>query len=261
MPLGRVTASEGNPAVERGHGARLGELLIQDKLITRDQLHEALRVQGTVSTYIPLGQILITQGAVTRAQLTTSLKRHRKRARLGELLVSAGHITPAQLDTALARQQQKRQPLGHTLIALRYLTEETMREALCAQLHVNFFDLDNVRIDPALGGLVNERYATRRRIVPIFRVGILVVAVDDPTDLALIEELQQLLRLRVEIVTSTTAKILRAITRLYSGERSAATDPCLHPNVIVGAVRDREIADLAARVLNVRVLPPYWQHA
>jgi MshEN domain len=258
--LGRVTASEANPAVEPGHGARLGELLIEDKLITRDQLDEALRVQGTVSTYIPLGQILMTQGVLTRAQLTTSLKRHRKRARLGELLVSAGHITPAQLDTALARQQQKRQPLGHTLIALRYLTEETMREALCTQLHVNFFDLDNVRIDPALGGLVNERYATRRRIVPIFRVDtLLVVAVDDPTDLALIEELQQLLRLRVEIVTSTTAKILRAITRLYSGEQSAATDPCLHPNVIVGTVRDRRIADLAARVLNVRVLPPYWQ--
>jgi hypothetical protein len=251
---------EGNPTGEPGHGARLGELLIEDKLITRDQLDEALRVQGTVRAYLPLGQILLMQGVLTRAQLTTSLKRHRKRARLGELLISAGHITPTQLETALARQQQKRRPLGATLISLGYVTEQTMREALCAQLHVNFFDLDNVRIDPALGGLVNERYAIRRRLVPVFQVGrLLVMAVDDPTDLALIEELQQLLGLRIEIVTSTTGKILRAITRLYSGERAPAIDPSVHPNVIVGTVHDREIADLAARVLNVRVLPPYWQ--
>jgi MshEN domain len=255
-----VAASGASPTGEAGHGARLGELLIEDKLVTRDQLEEALRVQGSVRAYLPLGQILLMQGVLTRAQLTASLKRHRKRARLGELLVRAGHITPTQLEAALTRQQQKRQPLGATLVSLGYVTEETMREALCTQLHVNFFDLDNVRIDPALGGLVNERYAIRRRLVPVFQVGrLLVMALDDPTDLALTEELQQLLGLRIEIVTSTTGKILRAITRLYSGERSPTIDPSRHPNVIVGRVHDREIADLAARALNVRVLPPYWQ--
>lgn len=254
------TADAGPSTCEAGHGARLGELLVQDRLITREQLDEALRVQGTVRAYLPLGQVLLMQGALTRAQLTASLKRHRKRARLGELLVSAGHITPSQLEAALTRQQQKRQPLGATLVSLGYVTEQTMREALCTQLHVNFFDLDNVRIDPALGGLVNERYALRRRIVPVFQKGrLLVMAVDDPTDLALIEELQQLLGLRIEIVTSTTGKILRAITRLYSGERSPTIDASLHANVIVGPVRDREIADLAARALNAQVLPPYWQ--
>lgn len=254
------TADAGPSTREAGHGARLGELLVQDRLITREQLDEALRVQGTVRAYLPLGQVLLMQGSLTRAQLTASLKRHRKRARLGELLLSAGHITPSQLEAALTRQQQKRQPLGATLVSLGYVTEQTMREALCTQLHVNFFDLDNVRIDPALGGLVNERYAIRRRIVPVFQMSrLLVMAVDDPTDLALIEELQQLLGLRIEIVTSTTGKILRAITRLYSGERSPTIDASLHANVIVGPVRDREIADLAARALNVQVLPPYWQ--
>jgi chorismate-pyruvate lyase len=252
-------AGEATRVGETGHGARLGELLIEDALVTRDQLDEALRVQRTLRGYVPLGQILMMQGALTRTQLMASLKRHRKRARLGELLVRAGHVTPAQLETALASQQQSRKPLGHTLVSLGYVTEETMRQALCTQLHVNFFDLDSVRLDPALGSLVNERYAVRRRFVPVFQVGtLLVIAVDDPTDLILVEELQRLLRLQVEVVTSTTAKILRAITRLYSGERSASIDP-VHANVIVGPVHDREIADLAARALNVRVLPPYWQ--
>ena len=253
--------SEGDPSVgESGHSTRLGDVLIEEKLITREQLDEALRAQASLRTYVPLGQVLVSEGMVTRAQLTTLLRHRRKRARLGELLVSGKQITVKQLDTALARQQQTRQPLGHTLISLGYVTEETMREALCAQLHVNFFDLDNIPLDPALARLVNEKYATKRRIVPVFRVGpVLVVAVDDPSDVGIVEELQQLLRLRVEIVTSTTAKILRAITRLYSSDPGLPVDPAVHQNIMIGAVHDQEIADLAAKILKVRILPPYWQ--
>jgi hypothetical protein len=260
----RTTSSHGTttaaPSGESGHGTRLGELLLEESLISREQLDEALRVQSTLRTYIPLGQILTMRGWITRSQLTGLLRRHRKRARLGDLLVKGKHLTPEQLQTALARQQQTRQPLGHTLISLGYVSEEQMREALCTQLHINFFDLDRVMLDPALSKLVSEKYATKRRIVPLFRSGqILVVAVDDPTDMAIVEDLQQLLRLRIEIVTSTTAKILRAITRLYSAEPRAAVDPCLHENVMVGLVHDQEVADLAAKVLKVRILPPYWQ--
>ena len=248
------------PSGESGHGSTFGELLIEQSLITREQLAEALRVQGTLKSYIPLGQILVMRGWLTRAQLTTLLRRHRKRARLGELLVRGKHITPEQLETALARQKQVRQPLGQALISLGYLTEETMREALCAQLHINFFDLDPIRLDPALAKLVNEKYATKRRVVPIFRAGqMLVVAVDDPTDVAVVEDLQQLLRLRIEVVTSTAAKIRSALTRLYTPGPRSHPDPCAHPNIMMGLVHDQEIADLAAKTLGARILPPYWQ--
>ena len=248
------------PSGESGHGSRFGELLIEQSLITREQLTEALRIQSTVSTYIPLGQILVMRGWLTRTQLTTLLRRHSKRARLGELLVRGKHITAEQLEAALARQKQVRQPLGQTLIALGYLTEETMREALCAQLHINFFDLDRIQLDPALAKLVNEKYATKRRVVPLFRAGqMLVVAVDDPTDVGVVEDLQQLLRLRVEIVTSTAAKIRSALTRLYTPGPRSHSDPCAHPNIMMGLVHDQEIADLAAKTLGVQILPPYWQ--
>ena len=135
-----------------------------------------------------------------------------------------------------------------------------MREALCAQMQVNFFDLDRIPLDRALAALVNEKYAFRRKVVPIFRTErMLVVAVDDPTDLTIIEDLQQLVRLRVEIVTSTAEKIQRALARLYRDEPSTNVDPCLQPNIMIGAVHDQEVADLAARILKVKILPPYWQ--
>lgn len=256
----REPAKAHTTTAESGHVVRLGDLLIQEKLVTQEQLDEALRVQSTLKTYIPLGQILMMRGWLTRAQLTTVLRRHRKRARLGEMLVRAKRITEAQLETALAQQKQLRQPLGRVLMSLGYLTEETMREALCAQLHINFFDLDRVMIDPALATVVSEKYAVRRRVVPIFRADrILVVAVDDPTDVAVVEDLQHLVHLRVEVVTSTTEKVLRAIKRLYVEGPQANFDPCIHHNVMIGAVHDQEVADLAAKTLKVRILPPYWQ--
>jgi hypothetical protein len=212
-----------------------------------------------MQTYQPLGQILLSRGWLTRRQLVGALRRYRKSVRLGELLVRSRRITPEQLQVALAHQKSPRQPLGHSLRTLGFCSEETLREALCSQLHVNFFDLDNIEPEPAVARLVTERYAIRRRIVPLFRSGqALVVAMDDPADVATIEELQQMLGLRVEVVTSTAARIQRALTRLYGGARPPA-DPTRHPNALIGTVRDPEVADLAATALRVRMLPAAWQ--
>jgi Type II secretion system (T2SS), protein E, N-terminal domain len=251
---GQTAAPGGEP------GRNLGELLIEERLITREQLTEALRVQGTLRSYVPIGQMLMMHGWLKRADLTAVLKRHRKRARLGDLLVRAGRITADQLQAALARQQQIRQPLGQALIGLGYLTEEAMREALCTQLHVNFFDLDRIRMDPSLARLVSQKYAVKRRVVPLFRAApMLGVAVDDPTDITVVEDLQQLLSMRIGIVTSTTAKIQRAITRLYDAPSRDVVDPLAPTNVLIGLIRDKEIADLAVKALGVRILPPNWQ--
>jgi hypothetical protein len=261
MALQALPVSGGDVAVSGGEpGRRFGELLVEETLITPEQLREALRIQASICTYVPLGQILTMQGWLKRAQVTATLRRHRKRARLGELLVRAGKITLQQLQAALDRQRQLRQPLGQALIALGHLTEDTMREALCTQLHINFFDLDRVRIDPALATLVPQKYAMKRGVVPIFRAaGMLCVAMDNPTDVAVIEDLQQLVGLRVGVVTSTTTKIQRAIGRLYSAGARDIVDPRMPDNILLGLVRDQEVADLAVKTLGVRLLPLSWQ--
>jgi len=238
---------------------KFGELLIEERAITGEQLEDALHVQGASRHYLPLGQVLLNRGRLSRAQLTILLRRHRKGARLGELLVRSGQITTDQLQTALDQQTRTRQPLGLTLMGLGFVSEETMREALCAQMHVNFFDLDLIKLDRSLARLVNEKYAVRRCVVPLFRTGsMLVVGVDDPADTTVAEELQQLLAMRVERVTSTSVKVKRAISRLYGAARDGG-DPCVYQNILIGIVRDQEVADAAAKALGVRILPPYWQ--
>jgi hypothetical protein len=254
------SSRKGLESIKPGHGRRFGELLVDEAVITSAQLQEALQIQSALADYQPLGQVLVNRGWLTRGQLLTLLRRHRKSARLGELLVSAGHITTEQLERALARQKAVPQPLGYALRGLGFVTETTIREALCAQLHINFFDLDGIDPDPALAKLINERYAVRRRIVPLFRSGqTLVVAVDDPSDVGMIEELQQMLKLRIEIVTATVAQIGGAVTRLYTGRRGPGNPPAQPPSVLIGAVRDQEVADLAATAVGVQMPPPHRQ--
>jgi len=245
------------PVGESPSARRFGELLVDDKVITQDQLDAALRLQTVARSYMPIGQVLLANKLISRKRLNALLHRYGKRSRLGEILVKVGRITHAQLEEALAYQQRTRIPIGKALIMLGYIDEMTMRDALCTQLHVNFFDVDKIVIDQKLARVISERFATRHLIVPLFCAGeVLVVAVDDPSQSALIEGLEGHLRLQVEVVTTTTAKLVAAMKRLYGPPLAPDVDPFARRNILIGPIRDFVVAELAGHALKgVSVVP------
>ena len=198
---------------------RLGELLLSEGLVTPAQLEEALRVQGAPDGYAPLGHILITQKIVTRDQLLSVLGRHRRSSKLGDILLKSREINRTQLEAALAEQSRTKQPLGEVLLRLGYISEERLRVALCRQLHIRFFNLDTIILDPTLRNLVSEKFAMKHRTVPVSRVGnLLIVAMDDPTQARLLDDLESSTGLKIEVITSTSDNITRALERLYRAE-------------------------------------------
>jgi type II secretory ATPase GspE/PulE/Tfp pilus assembly ATPase PilB-like protein len=202
----------------RRHAAvlRLGDLLISEGLATPAEIQKALRLQAQSKTYMLLGHILVAQKVITRSQLLSVLDRHRRRSKLGDLLVKSKAITSSQLEVALTEQRRWKQTLGEVVVRLKFVTEEQMRRALCQQLHINFFDLDSIVLDQALRGLINPRFARKRLVVPIARVGqTLVVAMDDPTRTAVIDDLKASTGLDIEVITSTTASLRRALDQMY----------------------------------------------
>jgi type IV pilus assembly protein PilB len=202
----------------RRHAAvlRLGDLLVSEGLATHAQIQKALRLQSQSKTYMLLGQILVAQKVITRSQLLSVLDRHRRRSKLGELLVKSKAISASQLEAALAEQRRWKQTLGEVVVRLKFVTEEQMRRALCQQLHINFFDLDSIVLDRSLRALINPRFARKRLVVPIARVGqTLVVAMDDPTRTAVIDDLKASTGFDIEVITSTTASIRRALDQMY----------------------------------------------
>jgi Type II secretion system (T2SS), protein E, N-terminal domain len=237
---------------------RFGELLVAEGVISQDQLDVALRRQTVARSYMPIGQVLLANKLITRKKLNAMLQRYGKRSRLGAILVRAGRISRVQLEEALLVQRRLRIPIGQALITLGYIDEATMRDALCTQLHVNFFDVDKIVIDPTLARLISERFASRNLVVPLFRAGdVLVVAMDDPSQAVLIEGLESQLRLQIEIVTTTTAKLTAAMKRLYGPAQDPPVDPIARRNILMGPVRDFFVADLAARALQGVSVAPF----
>ena len=202
---------------------RLGELLVQRRLITAADLQDALDAQSAAPAYVPLGQLLIDRGLVTRRQLHLLLDWAKMRPKLGEMLIKAGAISETQLARALEEQPRLALPLGETLIKLGYLTEDQMRQALCLQMNVPYLDLTRVQIDPALARLINRTYAVRNVVVPVSQVGqTLTLAMNDPSDLEAAEELAQSTGCIIRVVTSSLRAIQDAITRLYSSGAATA---------------------------------------
>lgn len=225
---------------------RLGELLVAEKLVTATQLEEALRVQRQSESYAPLGHILIAQKIVSRDQLLSVLERHRRSSKLGDLLLSSGELTAAQRETALAEQRRSGEALGEVLMRLGLVSEERMRKALCRQLHIRFFNLDSIIIDPGLSKLVNEKFAMRHRTVPLARVGnLLVVAMDDPTQTLVCDDLQVSTGLRIEVITSNSAQITRALGRLYRVDVNAH-DLAGTTVDVIGEEAERELHSVSA---------------
>lgn len=238
------------PSAESTSARRFGELLVEENVITSAQLEAALRLQTVSRSYVPIGQVLLANKLITRRKLNAMLHRHGKRSRLGEVLLKAGRINPAQLDAALALQRKTPMPIGQALIKLGAVSEMTMRDALCTQLHVNFFDLDPIHIDQKLARLISAQYAARHLIVPLFRVAdILVVAVDDPSEMQMIERLELHLGLQIEIATTTLDKLKAAMHRLYGPPIAHEVDVFSRRNILIGPVRDHLVIELVERGL------------
>src|SRR5204863_8790513 len=88
-------------------------------------------------------------------------------------------------------------------------------------------------IDPTLRTLVNEKFAMKHRTVPLARVGnLLVIAMDDPTQTWIIDDLQRGTGLKIEVITSNSAQITRALDRLYRVDVSPSLDTGTSVDVI-----------------------------
>ena len=149
---------------------------------------------------------------------------------LGEYLVKSGAISHEQLQDALRQQKHhKGVRLGRLLVKLGFISDDVMRQALSTQLNVPFVDLERMRIDPALGRIINHAYARRYCLLPVSSIGqSLTVCMDDPTDQTVVGELKRITGYSISVVTASHESIKAAFARLYSealqGAGGAATE-------------------------------------
>jgi len=115
--------------------------------------------------------------------------------RLGETLVRDGLVSREQLDQALVEQKATKHRLGYVLVKLGFVPELEITKVLARQYRMPAVDLSRFEVDPKILKLVPGDVAAKSVVLPLKREGrTLTVALADPSDLGLLEDLKFITR-------------------------------------------------------------------
>ena len=145
--------------------------------------------------------------------------------KLGYILTEQGLLTDDQLNTALELQKMNGKKLGDLIIEKGMLSDIQVMKALEIQCKIPYIDLSDVHANPGALSLIGEECARKFCAIPIgFEDDSLIVAINDPLDVILVDEIGYLTGKKILPRLSTKKQILTAIETNYSlvaGQRTA----------------------------------------
>lgn len=133
---------------------------------------------------------------------------HRKY--LGEILVKNGSITQEDLDYVLSKKKITRERLGSICIREGLCSEEDVARGIGEQFDIKYIDLDKTEKDEELLQKAPFDKLVSYNVVPVrIEDGRLIVAMRDPFDFAINDELEVLYDIPIDIVVATEKSIKR----------------------------------------------------
>jgi Type II secretion system (T2SS), protein E, N-terminal domain len=138
------------------------------------------------------------------------------RKKIGELLVQAGFVTESQVRTALGQKRNygRGHRLGSVMVSMGMITPKQLAHALAEQFDMPFVELPE--IPPEVASLLSVGFQTEHRVVPFKLEGEgkserLHVAVEDPGNLALIDQLRFQLHKTIRVYVAASDDIEQAL--------------------------------------------------
>ena len=136
--------------------------------------------------------------------------------KIGEFLQQEGKISQEQLNHALEVQKKEPGKLGSVLIRLGFVTEEDIAQALSKQFGYPSINLSKFDVGERVLELIKPEIARKHVVMPVHRIGsILTLAMADPSNLFVQEEIRFSTNLRIQAVIAPESSILEAIDRYY----------------------------------------------
>jgi general secretion pathway protein E/type IV pilus assembly protein PilB len=134
---------------------------------------------------------------------------------IGRILVRNRVVTDARIEEAL-RLREKGERIGETLRRLGHADEEGVLRALAEQVRLPVIDLAGREIPSDVLDQIGVKTVFKRKVLPLERRnGTLRVALADPLDLDVLDELRLLVKGEVEPVLARPSEIDRLIRRYY----------------------------------------------
>jgi type IV pilus assembly protein PilB len=159
------------------------------------------------------------------------------KAQLGQLLLARGVVSAEQIERALTEQREKGHSklLGELLVEMGYCTENQIAAALSEAYGVPYAQVNPKLCDPKAVELLPREFLEEHIVLPLFKVyDALTVAVNEPTNVFLIDEIERISGCRVQVVCATT-KDIKATLQTYL--------PAAHVFVIDDIIDDDGLGD------------------
>src|SRR5215470_10449664 len=145
-----------------------------------------------------------------------------------DVLVRKQILSPDQLEEARALAQQQGAKLADVLVKLGYANEQQVMSAIAEFNGIQFIDLTEVTIPPAVVELVPESVARENVVLPLAADGpMLKIIMSDPSDMATMEKLQFILNKQITPVLAPKEQIVEAINRHYGQSETESVDSML----------------------------------
>jgi len=140
-----------------------------------------------------------------------------KRKRLGELLIEAGYINEKILEEALKKASVTGNRIGEVLISEGYITEDMIAKALGKQYGIPYIGENILEADKRFVELMPAELAYKLNALPIYDTPQEVtVAIVDPLDIYVMDELKKFFKKRIKIVVTTETLMKSALNKFYA---------------------------------------------
>jgi type II secretory ATPase GspE/PulE/Tfp pilus assembly ATPase PilB-like protein len=193
----------------------------------------------------------------TRADLLSALERQAriKPVPIGEALIGLGKITPTQLAEALKKQKEtKNVPLGQLMVEMGMVSHADLQMAFARKMGYPLVELKNFEYDVDALRLVPLNLAVRLKVQPLMlNKGLLAVAMPDPLQFKILEEVEFTTQLKVMPVLCRGEDIAAQISRTY---REVGLADHLHetpiteqPQEMTGDIAQHDVFALASELV------------
>ena len=175
--------------------------------------------------------------SVTTVPATAADKNKPKQ--LGQILLRKGMITDQQIQESLAYQKERgnRKLLGEVFIELGFVTEDQVCEVLAEAYEVPYAKITPKICDAKVIELLPREFIEKHGVLPLFHVrGKLTVAVHEPANVFLIEEIERIAGCPVQIVASTSRDIKQTLQAYLPSANVFVIDE------MMGDVRDEDMS-------------------
>jgi type IV pilus assembly protein PilB len=137
--------------------------------------------------------------------------------KLGDILVEENIISQEQLEKALSEQKITRDKLGTVLINHGAITEEDLVQAYSLQLgHPQISEDDMLKAPIEVVSLIPENFAKENHVIALNQSNdILVIAMENPDDLDILDEIKKLTGLSTDVRIAGRSSIKSAINTIY----------------------------------------------